>query len=53
MKTRKKQIKAKAMMIRPQGYKTFFMLNSAEHDIFAGNNYENANNRDIFMLSNV
>ena len=27
-----------------QGYKSFFMLNSAEHEIFSGNKYENANN---------
>ena len=31
-------------MIRPRGYKTFFMLNSAEHEIFSANKYENANN---------
>ena len=29
----------------PRGYKTFFfMLNSAEHEIFSANKYENANN---------
>ena len=28
---------------RTQGYKTFFMLNSAEHEIFSANKYENAN----------
>ena len=27
----------------PRGYKTFFMLNSAEHEIFFANKYENAN----------
>ena len=27
----------------PRGYKTFFMLNSAEHEIFSANKYENAN----------
>ena len=26
------------------GYKAFFMLNSAEHEIFCTNKYENANN---------
>ena len=26
----------------PRGYKTFFMLNSAEHEIFSANKYENA-----------
>ena len=25
----------------PRGYKTFFMLNSAEHEIFSANKYEN------------
>ena len=28
----------------PKGYKTFFMLNSAEHDIFSANKYENVSN---------
>ena len=28
----------------PRGYKTTFMLNSAEHEIFSANKYENANN---------
>ena len=28
----------------PQDYKTFFMPNSAEHEIFSANKYENANN---------
>ena len=32
------------MCFRTQGYKTFFMLNSAEHIIFSANKYENANN---------
>ena len=27
-----------------RGYKTFFMLNSAEHEISSANKYENANN---------
>ena len=27
----------------PRGYKIFFMLNSAEHEIFSANKYENAN----------
>ena len=29
---------------RLRGYKTFLMLNLAEHDIFSANKYENANN---------
>ena len=42
------------------GYKTFFMLNSAEHEIFSANKYENAIvgififiSRENFMLSYV
>ena len=35
---------------RPQGYKTFFMLNSAEHEIFSANKYENANNSWHFHI---
>ena len=27
----------------PRGYKLFFMLNSAEHEIFSAYKYENAN----------
>ena len=29
--------------IKPHGYKTFFMLNSAEHEIFSADKNENAN----------
>ena len=35
---------------RPRGYKTFFMLHSAEHKIFSANKYENANNRWHFHI---
>ena len=35
---------------RPQGYKTFFTLNSAEHEIFSANKYENANNSWHFHI---
>ena len=38
------------MKTRPQGYKTFFMLNSAEHEIFSANKYENANNSWHFYI---
>ena len=34
----------------PQGYKTFFMLNSAEHEILSANIYENANNSWHFHI---
>ena len=36
--------------IRPRGYKTFFMLNSAELEIFSANKYENANNSWHFHI---
>ena len=35
---------------RRRGYKTFFMLNSIEHEIFSTNKYENANNSWHFHL---
>ena len=34
----------------PRGYKTFFMLNAAEHEIFSANKYENANNSWHFHI---
>ena len=37
----------------PQGYKTFFMLNSAEHEIFSGNKLFIFISGEIFMLSYV
>ena len=36
--------------VRPRGYKTFFMLNSAEHEIFSANKHENANNSWHFHI---
>ena len=30
-------------MVKPWGYETFLILNSAEHEIFYANKYENAN----------
>ena len=35
---------------RPRGYETFFMLNSAEHEIFSANKYENAINSWHFHI---
>ena len=35
---------------RALGYKTFFMLNSAEHENFSANKYENANNSWHFHI---
>ena len=31
------------LQVCPRGYKKIFMLNSAEHEIFSANKYENAN----------
>ena len=51
-----------ALDFGPLGYKTFFMLISAEHEISSANKYENVNyswlffiflSREIFMLSYV
>ena len=38
------------VLIQGRGYKTFFMLNSAEHEIFSANKYENANNSWHFHI---
>ena len=35
---------------RPRCYKTFFTLNSAEHEIVSANKYENANNSLAFHI---
>ena len=40
----------KRRLIWPQGYKTFFMLNSAEHEVFSANKYVNANNSWHFHI---
>ena len=34
----------------PRGYKTFFMLNSTENEIFFANKYENAKNSSHFHI---
>ena len=34
----------------PQGYNTSFVLNSAAHEIFSANKYENANNSWHFHI---
>ena len=33
----------------PRGYKTFFMLNSAEHEIFSANKSQITNNCKFFL----
>ena len=35
---------------RPQGYKTFSMLNSAEHEILDGHKYKRARNSAFIMV---
>ena len=40
-------------VIRPRGYKTFFMLNSAEHEICPANKYQIANNCYFFFLRDI
>ena len=37
-------------VISPHGFKTFFVLHSAEHEIFSANKYENANNCWYFHI---
>ena len=44
------------LKVRPRDYKTFYVLNSAEHEFFSTNKYENAILifiREIFMLSYI
>ena len=36
---------------RSRGYKTFFMLNSAEQDIFSADKYVNNNNSFSYLLA--
>ena len=36
-------------LTRPRGYKTFFMLNSLEHEILNAHKYENINKVSIFQ----
>ena len=36
-------------MIWPRGYKTFFMLNSTEHEIFHANNSQITNTAKFFL----
>ena len=43
-------LRAKFLTVRPRGYKTFFMLNSAKHEIFSDNKYEKANNSWHFHI---
>ena len=43
-------ITAQSDKVWPQGYKTLFMLNSAEHEIFSANKYENANSSWHFHI---
>ena len=38
---------------RPRGYKIFFMLNSAGHEIFSANKYESANKFSYLLAEKV
>ena len=44
-----KSLSQKLMVIRAQGYKTFFILNSAEHDISKAQKYKNIKKSSIFQ----
>ena len=51
---RKKYVRVSALLIttcllRPRGYKTFFMLNSAEHETLNAHHYENIKKFSIFQ----
>ena len=46
----KTQISMRIRSVWPRGYKTFFMLNSAKHEFFSTNKYENANNSWHFHI---
>ena len=37
------------MLTRPRGYKTFFILNSVEHEILNAHKYENIKKLNIFL----
>ena len=41
---------AQQTLIKPWCYKTFFLLNIAEHEIFSANKYENTNNSWHFHI---
>ena len=38
-------------LVRPRGYKTFFMLNSVEHKILKAHKYKNIKKSNIFLGS--
>ena len=46
----KAQVSLSIHALWPRGYKTFFMLNSAEYENFSANKYENANNSWHFHI---
>ena len=50
--TKKNQnhLKFEVFLSWSRGYKTFFMHNLAEHEIFSANKYENANNSWHFHI---
>ena len=48
---RQKLIHMQMLQIRPRGYKTFFMLNSTEHEICPSNKSQITNNLHSFLLN--
>ena len=47
----RKSPKGREIKIRPRGYKTFFILNSVEHEILNAQKYENIKKFSIFSDS--
>ena len=45
----KKIFASSVIQIRPRGYKTFFMLNSVEHESLNAHKYENIKKYSIFQ----
>ena len=44
---------SKGAMIRPRGYKTFFMLNSAEHEISTAHKTKIPTNEEIYCIKSL
>ena len=44
------EVHTQPQLLRPEGYKTFCVHNSVEHEIFSANKYENANNSWHFHI---
>ena len=48
-KLRNESVKERGAYIRPRSYKTFFVLNSAEHEFFHANKSQITNNVKFFL----